>query len=160
VETRRDPITVRWWLLLAMVIFTTAALAIGWAIATRSQSGAEAKVEAAVIDSSRAQSEESKALECADFADDKTRDEFISYGGPAKGCDMGFASPDHSRELVSHAQVNADKAEVNAEIVQRNVTEASGVVNQWLFGIGLAAAMGAATLAIAPRRSPQPPRKR
>ena len=106
-----------------MVIFTTAALAIGWALASRSQSGAEAKVEAAVIDSSRAQSEESKALQCADFADDKTRDEFISYGGPAKGCDMGFASPDHS-------------------------------------GIGLAAAMGAATLAIAPRRSPQPPRKR
>jgi len=159
VETRRDPITVRWWLLLAIVIFTTAGLAIGWAIAAKSLSEAGTKVEAAVMDSSRAQSEEAKALECADFADDKTRDEFISYGGPAKGCDMDYASPDHSSERVSNAQVKADEADVNAEIVQRNVTAASGVVDQWIFGIGLAAAMGAAALGIAPRRSPQPPRK-
>lgn len=159
-ETRRDPITVRWWLLLAMVICTTAALAVGWAMSTKSRSDAEAKVEAAVMDSSRAQSDESKALRCADFADDKTREEFIRYGGPAKGCDMGYASRDRSRELVSSAHVKADKADVNAEIVQRNVTAASGVVHLWLFGIGLVVAMGAATLAIAPRRSPQLPQER
>ena len=157
VETRRDPITVRWWLLLTMVIFTTAGLAIGWTIATKSLSDAEAKVEAAAMDSSRAQAEEATALECADFADDKTRDEFISHGGPGKGCDMGYASRDRSRELVSHAQVTADKADVNAEIVKRNVTAASGVLDQWAFGIGLAATMGAAALVIAPRRSPQAP---
>ena len=132
----------------------------GWAIAMRSLSDAEAKVEAAVTASSRAQSEEAKALECADFADDKTRDEFISHGGPAKGCDLGYASLDRSRELVTNADVKADKADVSAEIVQRNVTAASGVVDQWIFGIGLAATMGAAALAIAPRRSPQPPRER
>jgi hypothetical protein len=153
VATTRDPIAVRWWLLLALVIFITAGLAIGWAIATKSQSDAEAKVEAAVIDSGLAQQEETRALECADFADDKTRDEFISHGGPAKGCDIGYASRDRSAELVSHAQVKADKADVNAEIVQRNVTAASGVVDRWIFGIGLAATMGAAALAIAPRRS-------
>ena len=159
-ETHRDPITVRWWLLLAMVTCITAGLAIGWAISTKSLSSAEAKVQAAVMDSSRAESDESKALRCADFADDKTREEFIRYGGPAKGCEMGYASRDRSRELVSHAHVKADKADVNAEIVQRNVTAASGVVHQWLFGIGLAVTMGAATLAIAPRHSPQPPRER
>ncbi len=153
VETRRDPITVRWRLLLALVVFMTVALAIGCAIATQSLSKAEAKVEAAVMASSRAQSEEDKALECADFADDKTRDEFISHGGPAKGCDMGYASLDRSRELVSTAHVKADQADVNAEIVQRNVTAAGGVVDRWIFGIGLAATMGAATLFIAPRRS-------
>jgi len=160
VETRRDPITVRWWLLLAIVIFTTGGLAIGWVIATKSLSDAEAKVEAAAMGASRAQSEEAKARDCADFADDKTRDEFISYGGPAKGCNMGHASLRRSRELVSNAQIKADKADVNAEIVQRNVTAANGVVDQWLFGTLLAAAMGAASLAIAPRRSPQPPRER
>jgi hypothetical protein len=155
----RDPITVRWWLLLALVIFITAGLAIGCAMATKSQSDAEAKVEAAVTNSGRAQSEEAKALECADFADDKTRDEFISHGGPAKGCDMGYASRARSRELVADAQLNADKADVNAQIVQRNVTAASGDVDQWIFGIGLAVTMGAAALVIAPRRSPQPPEK-
>jgi hypothetical protein len=160
VETRRDPITVRWWLLLAMVTCITAGLAIGWAISTKSLSDAEAKVQAAVMDSAGAQSEEAKALQCADFADDKTREEFIRYGGPAKGCEMGYASRDRSRELVSSAHVKADKADVNAEIVQRNVTAASGVVHQWLFAIGLAVTMGAATLAIAPRRSPLPPRER
>jgi len=159
VRTSPDPITDRWRLLLAVVIFTTAGLAIGWAIAAQSQSGAEAEVEAAVIDSSRAQDEEAKALECADFADDKTRGEFLKYGGPAKGCDMGYASLDRSRELVSAAQVRADKADVNAEIVQRNVTAASGVVDRWIFGIGLAATMGTAALIIAPRRSPQPSRE-
>lgn len=159
VETRRDPITVRWWLLLAIVICTAAGLAIGWAISAKSLSDAEAKVQAAVMNSGNAQSEEAEALDCADFADDKTREEFIRYGGPAKGCDMGYASRDRSRGLVSHAHVKADKADVNAEIVQRNVTAATGVVNQWLFGIGLVVAMGAATLAIAPRRSPQPPRE-
>lgn len=154
-QTQRDPITVRWWLLLALVIFITAGLAIGGAIAAQSQSEAEAKVEAAVLGSSRAQAEEDKALECADFADDKTRDEFISHGGPAKGCAMGYASRNSSRELVSNAQVEADKADVNAEIIQRNVTAASGVVDRWIFGIGLAATMGTAALVIAPRRSPQ-----
>jgi len=157
VETRRDPITVRWWLLLALVIFMTTGLAIGCAIATQSLSKAEAKVESAVMGSSRAQAEEDKALECADFADDKTRDEFISHGGPAKGCEMGYASRDSSRELVSTAQVKADTADVNAKIVQRNVTAAGGVVDRWIFGIGLAATMGAAALVIAPRRSPRPP---
>lgn len=157
-ETPRDPITVRWLLLLALAIFMTAGLAIGCVIAAQSLSEAEAKVEAALMGSSRAQSEEDKALQCADFADDKTRDEFISYGGPAKGCEMGYASLDSSRELVSNAQVKADQADVNAEIVQRNVTAASGVVDRWIFGIGLAATMGAAALVIAPRRSPQPPR--
>jgi hypothetical protein len=157
VDTPRDPITVRWWLLLAIVIFTTTGLAIGWTIAMRSLSNAEAKVEPAVMDSSRTQSEEAEAMECADFADDKTRDEFISYGGPAKGCDMGYASRNRSRELVSNAKVKADKAAVSAEIVRRNVTAASGVVDRWLFGIGLAVTMGAAALIIAPRRSPEPP---
>ncbi|HUS22892.1 MAG TPA: hypothetical protein VMZ66_12875 [Aeromicrobium sp.] len=152
-ETPRDPITVRWWLLLTMVICITAGLAIGWAISTKSLSDAQAKVQAAVTDASRAESAEAKALQCADFADDKTREEFIRYGGPAKGCDMGYASRDRSRELVSRAHVKADKADVNAEIVQRNVTAASGVVDLWLFGIALAVTMGAATLAIAPRRS-------
>jgi len=156
---RRDPITVRWWLLLLIVIVTTAGLAIGWAIAARSLSAAEAKVEAAVMDASRAESDEAKALDCADFADDKTRDEFISHGGPAKGCEMGHASPALSRELVSMAQVKADEADVHAEIVRRNVTAAGGVVDRWIFGIGLAATMGAAALAIAPRRSPKPPRE-
>ena len=156
---RRDPIAVRWWLLLALVIFVTAGLAVGLAIASKSLSDAEAKVEAAVMDSSRAQSEEAEALECADFADDKTRDEFISHGGPAKGCDMGYASRIRSNDLVSHARVQADKADVNAEIVRRNVTAASGVVDRWIFGIGLAATMGTAALVIAPRRSPQPPRE-
>ena len=158
-ETRRDPIAVRWWLLLALVIFITAGLAIGCALATQSLSDAEAKVDAAVMGSSRAQAHEATALECADFADDKTRDEFISHGGPGKGCDMGYASRARSRALVSHAQVQADKADVNAEIVRRNVTAASGVVDRWIFGIGLAATMGAAALVIAPRRSPQPPRE-
>lgn len=159
VATTRDPIAVRWWLLLALVIFITAGMVIGWAVATKSQSDAEAKVEAAVIESGLAQQEEAKALDCADFADDKTRDEFISHGGPAKGCDIGYASRDSSAELVSRAQVKADKADVNAEIVQRNVTAASGVVDRWIFGIGLAATMGAAALAIAPRRSVRPHRK-
>lgn len=159
VETRRDPIAVRWWLLLALVIFITVGLAIGCALATQSLSDAEAKIDAAVLSSSRAQAEEATALECADFADDKTRDEFISHGGPAKGCDMGYASRDRSRELVSHAQVTADKADVNAELVRRNVTAASGVVDRWIFGIGLAATMGAAALMIAPRHSPRPPRQ-
>jgi len=159
VETRRDPITVRWRLLLAIVMCTTAGLVIGWAISTKSLSDAQGKVQAAVIDSSRAQSEEAKALQCADFADDKTREEFIRYGGPAKGCDRGYASRDSSRELVSRAHIKADKADVNAEIVQRNVTAASGVVDRWLFGIALAVTMGAATLAVAPRRSPQPVRE-
>ena len=143
---------------MTLVIFTAAALAIGWAVASKSRSAVEAKVETAVMESSRAQSEEDKALQCADFADDKTRDEFISHGGPAKGCEMGYANLDSSRELVSNAQVKADQADVNAEIVQRNVTAASGVVDRWIFGIGLAATMGAAALVIAPRRSPQPPR--
>ena len=159
VETRRDPIAVRWWLLLALVIFITAGLAIGWAIATKSQSDAEAQVEAAVMNASRAEAEEVKALECADFADDKTRDEFISHGGPAKGCDMGYASRDRSSALVFDARVNADEADVNAEIVKRNVTAASGVVDRWIFGIGIAATMGAAALVIAPRRLPQPPQE-
>jgi hypothetical protein len=70
---------------------------------------------------------------------------------------MGYASRGGRRELVSNAQVRADRADVNAEIVQRNVTAASGVVDLWLFGTGLAATMGVAALAIAPRRSPQPP---
>jgi hypothetical protein len=152
----RDPITVRWWLLLALVILITAGLAIGCVIATQSLSEAESKVDAAVMDASRAQSEEAEALDCADFADDKTRDEFISHGGPAKGCNMGYASPNRSKELVSMAQVKADEADVNAEIVRRNVTAAGGVVDRWIFGIGLAATMGAAALTIAPRRSPQP----
>jgi len=154
----RDPITVRWWLLLALVIFITAGLVIGCAVATQSLSEAESKVEAAVMDASRAQSEEDKALDCADFADDKTRDEFVSHGGPGKGCNMGYASPDRSKELVSIAQVKADKADVNAEIVRRNVTAAGGVVDRWIFGIGVAATMGAAALTVAPRRSPKPPR--
>jgi hypothetical protein len=157
-ERRRDPITVRWWLLLGVVLLITTGLAIGCAIATQSLSDAEAKVEAAVLDESRAQSDQAKALECADFADDKTRDEFISHGGPAKGCDMGYASRDSSRALVSRAQVQADQADVNAEIVRRKVTSADGVVDRWIFGIGLAATMGAAALVIAPRRSPKPPR--
>ena len=152
----RDPIRFRWWLLLAIVIFTTAGSAIGWVIATKSLSDAEAKVEAAVLSSTRAAHAEATALQCADFADDKTRDEFIRYGGPAKGCEMGYASRDGRRELVSNAQVTADKADVNAEVVQRNVTAASGVVDKWLFGIGLAVTLGVAALAIAPRRSPQP----
>lgn len=156
----RDPITVRWSLLLALVIFITAGLAIGCAVAARSLSAAEAKVEAAVMAASRAQSEEDKALDCADFADDKTREEFISHGGPAKGCEMGYASRDRSRELVSMAQVTADNADVNAELVRRNVTAAGGVVDRWIFGIGLAATMGAAALVIAPRRSPLPSRRR
>ncbi len=156
--THRDPITVRWWLLLAIVLFTTAGSAVGWAVATRSLSDAEAKVEAGVTDASRAQAAEATARECADFADDKTRDEFISHGGPAKGCEMGYASRDSSQELVSHAEVKADQADVTAQIIQRNVTAASGLVDQWIFGIGLAATMGVAVLAIAPRRSPQPPR--
>ena len=155
----RDPITVRWLLLLTIVILATTGLAIGWAIASKSLSDAEAKVEAAITDSGRAQAEEATARECADFADDKTRDEFISHGGPAKGCDMGYASRDRSRELVADAQVEADKADVNAEIVQRNVTAASGDVDRWLFGIGLATTMGVAVLAVAPRRAPQPPRE-
>jgi hypothetical protein len=159
VETRRDPITIRWQLLLAIVICTTAGLAIGWGMSTKSLSDAQAKVQAVVMDSSRAQSEEAKALECADFADDKTREEFFRYGGPAKGCDRGYASRTSSRELVARAHIKADKADVNAEIVQRNVTAASGVVDQWLFGIALAVMMGAATLAVAPRRSPQPVRE-
>lgn len=157
---RRDPITVRWWLLLALVIFITAALVIGCALATRSLSDAEAKVEAAVMAASRAQSEADQALDCADFADDKTRAEFISHGGPAKGCEMGYTSLDRSRELVSMAQVNADNADVNAEIVRRNVATAGGVVDRWIFGIGLAATMGAAALTIAPRRSPHRPDER
>lgn len=159
VETRRDPITVRWWLLLALVIFIMAGLVLGWAIATKSQSDAEAQVEAAVMNASRAEAEEAKALECADFADDKTRDEFISHGGPTKGCDMGYASRDRSSALVFDARVKADAADVNAEIVKRNVTAASGVVDRWIFGIGLAATMGAAALVIAPRRSPQVPQE-
>jgi hypothetical protein len=153
----RDPVTFRWWLLLAIVIFTTAGLTIGWVIATKSLSDAEAKVEPAVLSSTRAEHDEAKALQCADFADDKTRDEFVRHGGPAKGCEMGYASRGGRRELVSNAQVRADRADVNAEIVQRNVTAASGVVDLWLFGTGLAATMGVAALAIAPRRSPQPP---
>lgn len=159
VEMQRDPIAVRWWLLLALVIFITAGLAVGCALATQSLSDAEAKVDAAVMGSSRAQAQEATALECADFADDKTRAEFISHGGPAKGCDMGYARRNRSDELVSQAQVQADKADVNAEIVRRNVTAASGVVDRWIFGIGLAATMGAAALVIAPRRLPQPTRK-
>ena len=143
-----------------MVTCITAGLAIGWAISTKSLSDAEAKVQGVVMDSAGAESEETQALECADFADDKTREEFIRYGGPAKGCDMGYASQDRSRKLVSRAHVKADKADANAEIVQRNVTGANGVVDLWLFGIGLAVTMGAATLAIAPRRLPQPPRER
>jgi hypothetical protein len=156
-QMSRDPITFRWWLLLAVVLFTSAGLAIGWALATKSLADAEGKVEAAVIDASRAQDEQAKALECADFADDKTRDEFIRYRGPAKGCDMGYARLASRHDLVSEARLQADKADVNAEIVQRNVTAASGVVDRWVFGIGLAATMGAAALVIAPRRSPQPP---
>jgi len=159
VKTSRDPISVRWRLLLAIVICTTAGLAIGWAISTKSLSDAQAKVQAAVMDSSGAQSEEAKALECADFADDKTREEFFRYGGPAKGCDGGYARRTSSRELVARAHVKADKADVNAEIVQRNVTAARGVVDRWLFGIALAVMMGAASLAVAPRRSPQPVRE-
>ena len=155
-QTPRDPITVRWLLLLAIVIFTTAGSAVGWAIAARSLSDAQAKVEAAVIAASRAESAEAKARECADFADDKTREEFISHGGQSKGCEMGYASRDTSQELVSNAQSNADRTEVTAEIVQRNVTAASGHVDQWIFGIGLAAMLGLAVLAIAPRRLPQP----
>ena len=156
-ETNRDPITVRWWLLLGLVLFITAGLVIGWALAGQALADAESQVEPAVLDSSRAESEEANALECADFADDKTRDEFISHGGPAKGCDIGYASRERSRELVSQAQVKADKAEVSSDIVQRNVTAADGVVDRWIFGIGLAATMGAAALVIAPRRSPKPP---
>ncbi|HJR89818.1 MAG TPA: hypothetical protein VJ782_06625 [Aeromicrobium sp.] len=156
-ETNRDPITVRWWLLLGLVLFITAGLVIGWALAGQALADAESQVEPAVLDSSRAESEEANALECADFADDKTRDEFISHGGPAKGCDIGYASRERSRELVSQAQVKADKAEVRSDIVQRNVTAADGVVDRWIFGIGLAATMGAAALVIAPRRSPKPP---
>jgi hypothetical protein len=158
VDTSLDPIAIRWRRLLAIVIFTTAGLAVGWAIAAKSLSNAEAKVEPAIASSTRAEQEEAKARECADFADDKTRDEFVRYGGPAKGCDKGYTSSEGRRELVSDAQVTADKADVNAEIVQRKVTAASGVVDQWLFGIGLAAVMGVAVLATAPRRSPQPPR--
>ena len=157
VKQPRDPISVRWWMLLAIVIFTTAGSAVGWAIASRSLSSAEAKVESAVMDAGRAQSAEALARDCADFADDKTRDEFISHGGPAKGCEMGFASRDRSRELVSNAQADAERADVTAQIVQRNVTAAAGLVDQWIFGIGLAATMGLAVLAIAPRRSPKPP---
>jgi hypothetical protein len=157
VKQPRDPISVRWWMLLAIVIFTTAGSAVGWAIASRSLSSAEAKVEAAVVDAGRARSAEAMVRDCADFADDKTRDEFISHGGPAKGCEMGFASRDRSRELVSNAHADAERADVTAELVQRNVTAAGGLVDQWVFGIGLAATMGLAVLAIAPRRSPQPP---
>ena len=155
-KTFRDPITVRWLLLLAIVIFTTAGSAIGWAIAERSLSDAEAKVEAAVMAASRTESAEAKARDCADFADDKTRAEFISHGGQSKGCEMGYASRATSQELVSNAQSNADRADVTAQLVQRKVTAASGLVDQWIFGIGLAATMGLAVLAIAPRRSPQP----
>jgi len=155
-ETRRDPITLRWWLLLTVVVFTTAVMAIGWAIAAKAQAHAEAKIEAALMGASRAQQEEDRALDCADFADDKTRDEFIRYGGPAKGCDMGYASPSRSKKLVATAKVRAEHADVNAAIVQRNVTAAGGVVDRWIFGIGLAATMGAATLVIAPRRSAPP----
>jgi hypothetical protein len=158
-KTPRDPITVRWLLLLAIVIFTTAGSAIGWAIAARSLSDAEAKVEAAVMAASRAESAEAKARECADFADDKTREEFISHGGQTKGCEMGYASRGSSQALVSSAQDRADRTDVTAQIVQRNVTAASGLVDQWIFGIGLAATMGLAVLAIAPRRSPQPLRE-
>ncbi len=158
--SERDPINVRWWLLLALVIFITAGLAIGCALAMRSLSATEAKVEAAVVAASRAQSEEDEALDCADFADDKTREEFISHGGPAKGCEMGYASRARSRELVAMAQVRADNADVNGELVRRNVTAAGGVVDRWIFGIGVAATMGAAALVIAPRRSPQPSRQR
>lgn len=155
-KSSRDPISVRWCVLLAIVIFTIAGSAIGWAVAARSLSDAEAKVEPAVMDAGRAQSAEALARDCADFADDKTRDEFIRHGGPAKGCDMGYASRDRSRELVSNAQADAERADVTAQIVQRNVTAAGGLVDQWIFGIGLAATMGLAVLAIAPRRSPQP----
>lgn len=155
-QTPSDPITARWWLLLAVVVFVTGGLVIGLATAMQSLSDSEAKVEAALTNAGRAELEESKALECADFADDKTRDEFVSHGGPAKGCDMGYASLDSSRELVADAQVEADEADVNAEIVQRNVTAASGVVDRWIFGIGLAATLGAVALVIAPRRSAKP----
>ena len=156
----RDPVTVRWRLLLLVVVLTTAVMAVGWALATRSLSATEAKVEPASVAASRAEHEKARALDCADFADDKTRDEFISHGGPAKGCDMGYASPARSRELVTDAQAKADRADVSAEVARRDITAASGVVDQWLFGIALAAALGTAALAIAPRHSPQPSRER
>jgi hypothetical protein len=133
---------------------------IGWAAATNALSDAEAKVEPAVTNAGRAQHEHAEAMECADFADDKTREEFIRHGGPGKGCDMGFATRDRSRELVADAQVKADNAAVSADIVQRNVTAANGVVDRWIFGIGLAVTLGAAALIIAPRSSPQSPPER